>query len=77
MSTLTLIGFSLAGMVVLAGLCFLIVKLGMASAERAARALIKSEMDRDALEAEKRAGAVIAEHRTVDDTAGRLRGGRF
>lgn len=41
------------------------------------RAEVELRRERDARDAERRAGAVLGEHRTVDDVAHRLRRGDF
>lgn len=77
MSTALLAGLSLAGIATLGGLVYLLARFGARQAASAAANDVRAEMDRDAMEAERKAGAVLGEHRTVDDAARRLSGGTF
>jgi hypothetical protein len=77
MSTLALVTISLGGIGALAGIVAFLVWLGNRAHARAAKAEALSEMDRDALAAERKAGAVLGEHRTVADAADRLQRGGF
>jgi hypothetical protein len=71
-STALLAGLSLAGTATLGLLIYLLARFGARQAATAAANDVRAEMDRDALEAERKAGAVLGEHRTGDDAADRL-----
>ncbi|WP_439572648.1 hypothetical protein [Phreatobacter sp.] len=77
MTTAIIVGLSLAAISALAGLVYAMARMAASKAAAAAVAEQKVRDERDALEAERKAGAVLGEHRTVDDAAGRLRGGDF
>lgn len=77
MSTAVLVGLSLAGIGALGGLVYILARFGARQAAAAAANDVRAEMDRDALDTERKAGAVLGEHRTVDDAARRLSGGTF
>ena len=77
MTTAILIGLSLAGTASLAGLVYLLARLGASQAAKAAVAEHQAREERHAVETTRKAAAVVAEHRTVDDTARRMRDGKF
>jgi hypothetical protein len=76
-NTALLAGLSLAGIGTLGGLVYLLARFGARQAATAAANDVRSEMDREAVEAERKAGAVLGEHRDVGGTARRLSDGSF
>ena len=77
MNTAILIVLSLAGVSALAGLVYLLARFGASQAAKAAVAEQIAKDERHAVETERKAAAVVAEHRTVDDTARRMLDGKF
>lgn len=77
MNTAILIGLSLAGVSALAGLVYLLARFGASQAAKAAVADQIAKDERHAVETERKAGAVMVEHRTTDDAAKRMSDGSF